>query len=125
MIEWDASTFEDHLGKKVAWGMLTGRSYSGKKTVAAAIASLIKGKVLNMVEIATELKKKMGTEEEPYEGEVSIAKVEEEILRIVQKDKESNQKFTYIFDSWLHKTTIEFIDYMHAEFGLPNFSIHC
>ena len=90
MIEWDASTFEDHLGKKVAWGMLTGRSYSGKKTVAAAIASLIKGKVLNMVEIATELKKKMGTEEEPYEGEVSIAKVEEEILRIVQKDKESN-----------------------------------
>jgi CO dehydrogenase nickel-insertion accessory protein CooC1 len=125
MIEWDASTFEDHLGKKVSWGMVTGRGYSGKKTVAAAIATLIKGKVLNMGEIASELKKKMGTEEEPYEGDVPIAKVEEEILRIVQKDKESNQKFTYIFDSWLHKTTIEFIDYMHAEFGLPNFSIHC
>jgi adenylylsulfate kinase-like enzyme len=48
MIDWDASTFEDHLGKKVAWGIVTGRSYSGKKTVAAAIATYIKGKVLNM-----------------------------------------------------------------------------
>jgi len=38
MSEWDVSTFAEHLGKKVNWGMFTGRSYSGKKTVAASLA---------------------------------------------------------------------------------------
>jgi hypothetical protein len=76
MNEWDVNTFDDHLGKKVSWGILTGRSYSGKKTIAATLASLIKGKIINMAEISAELKKKMGTEEEPFEGEVPISKVE-------------------------------------------------
>jgi cytidylate kinase len=38
MTEWDISTFEEHLGKKVVWGMLTGRSFSGKKTIAENLA---------------------------------------------------------------------------------------
>lgn len=48
MNEWDASTFAEHLGKKIYWGMFTGRSYSGKKTVAAALANIINGKIINM-----------------------------------------------------------------------------
>jgi len=43
-----------------------------------------------MAEIANEIKKKMGTEEEPYEGEVPIAKVEEAILEIVSNDRAAN-----------------------------------
>jgi adenylylsulfate kinase-like enzyme len=72
MTEWDISTFEEHLGKKVVWGMLTGRSFSGKKTIAENLAALIKGKVVNMNKIAENLKKKLGTEEEPFEGEIPI-----------------------------------------------------
>ena len=49
MNEWDVNTFDDHLGKKVSWGILTGRSYSGKKTIAATLASLIKGKIIKVL----------------------------------------------------------------------------
>lgn len=125
MNEWDANTFEDHLGKKVAWGIFTGRSFSGKKTVAASLASFVRGKIINMAEIAAELKKKMGTEEEPFEGEVPLAKVEDAIRDIVAADKAANHKFVYLFESWLHKTTGEFLHYLNSQFGLPSFSIHC
>lgn len=75
MNEWDANTFESHLGNQVSWGMFTGRSLSGKKTASAILNTLIKGKIVNMAEIANELKKKLGTEEEPFEGEVPLDKV--------------------------------------------------
>jgi dephospho-CoA kinase len=55
--------------------MFTGRSFSGKKTVSATLNTLIKGKIINMGEIANELKKKLGTEEEPFEGDVPLDKV--------------------------------------------------
>lgn len=125
MNEWDASTFAEHLGKKIYWGMFTGRSFSGKKTVAAALAHMINGKIINMAQLAEKLRGTMGTDEEPFEGEVPIHKVEEAILEIVSQDRAANKKYTYLFDSWLHKTTIEFINAMHQEFGLPTFSIHC
>lgn len=112
MNEWDASTFEDHLGKKIAWGMITGRSYSGKKTVAAELANAIKSKTVNMEAIANELKKTMGTEEEPFEGDVPLSKVEAAICQLVADDRASNQKYTYLYESWMHKSASEFIAFM-------------
>lgn len=67
----------------------------------------------------------MGTEDEPFEGDVPIEKVEECILEIVSKDKSMNEKFCYIFDSWEHKDADAFFCFMYEEFGLPNFGIHC
>lgn len=113
MNEWDASTFAEHLGKKIYWGLFTGRSFSGKKTVAAELAKIINGKIINMAQIAEKLKSTMGSEDEPFEGEVPISKVEEAILEIISQDRSENKKFTYLFDSWLHKSTIEFINAMH------------
>jgi len=83
MIEWDANTFEGHLGKKVSWGMFTGRSFSGKKTLATELSTIIMGKQVSMAQIAEELKKKMGTEEEPFEGDVPLDKVEAAICDMV------------------------------------------
>lgn len=83
MNEWDANTFQEHLGNKVAWGLMTGRSYSGKKTLAAALSNIINAKVVSMTELQQELKKKMGTEEEPFEGEVPLKSVEQAILSMV------------------------------------------
>lgn len=72
MTEWDSSTFAMHLGKKVNWGMFTGRSFSGKTTIANALVNIKQGKVINMANIAESLKAKMGTEDEPFEGDVPI-----------------------------------------------------
>jgi hypothetical protein len=40
-------------------------------------------KIIDMKKILADIKKKMGTDEEPFEGEVPITSVEKEILRIL------------------------------------------
>jgi hypothetical protein len=52
--------------------------------------------------IAESLKKTMGTEEEPFEGEVPAIKVYEAVLESIGQDKVNNKKFTYIFDGYSH-----------------------
>jgi len=125
MNEWDSSTFAEHLGKKINFGVVIGKSLSGKKTVAAQLSKIINGKVINMANIAEELKKNMGTEEEPFEGEVPVEKVEEAILEIVSNDRTADRKFTYIFADWVHKSAMDFLNAMNQEFGLPTFAIEC
>ncbi len=57
-----------------------------------------------MSQISEECKKRLGTEEEPFEGEVPLAEVEKDCIAIVNKDKAAGNAFTYIFDGYLHKT---------------------
>jgi hypothetical protein len=57
-----------------------------------------------MSQIAEECKKRLGTEDEPFEGEAPLAEVEKDTIAIVNKDKAANQQYTYIFDGYLHKT---------------------
>jgi len=80
MNNWDASTFEEHLGRKVSWGIVTGRGYSGSDNVAKELCSIVNGKLIKMEAVSEELKKKMGTEEEPFEGEVPIADVQAAVV---------------------------------------------
>lgn len=40
----------------------------------------------------------MGTDEEPFEGDVPKDKVYEALLKQIGGDRQKNQKFTYIFD---------------------------
>lgn len=124
MTEWDANSFEDALGKKVQWGIISGRPFSGKEDVSKTVCSLVKGKRIDMKQMAEDLKKKLaGPDDE--EVEVPIEKVEESILELVSADRSRNEKFCYIFDDWLHKTCSDFINAIHQEFGLPNFAIQC
>jgi len=77
-----------------------------------------------MTSIASDIKKSMGTEEEPFEGEVDIKKVQEAILEMIQKNKESGKKITYLFSSWNHKSATDFLNFMVGSCGIPNFLIH-
>lgn len=70
MTKWDSHTFEEHLGLNVEWGVVSGRVLSGKSTVATAIAGYARGKVLDMRKIAEICKGRLGTEDEPFEGDV-------------------------------------------------------
>ena len=79
--------FQEQLGNRTEWGLVSGRTLSGKSTVAKMFADLTRGKILNMSLIAEECKKKLSTEDEPFEGEVPLEEVEKETIAIVQKDK--------------------------------------
>jgi hypothetical protein len=103
--------------------MFTGRSFSGKKTLAAELSNAIKSKLVSMSDIAADLKKTMGTEEEPFDGEVPLDKVEEAICALITADRAAKQKFTYLFEVWMHKTASDFIAFMSEHFGQPTFVV--
>ena len=62
-----------------------------------------------MKQISEKVKSKLGTEEEPFEGEVPIKEVEKEIKKLI--DEGSKSKVKYIFDGYSHKSHTEFIDF--------------
>lgn len=80
--------------------MITGRSYSGKEMIGAELCNMISAKVISMTDIANDLKKSMGTEEEPFEGDVPLEKVETAICAQVAADRNGSCKFTYMFCDW-------------------------
>ena len=51
----------------------------------------------------------MGTDEEPFEGEVPIASVEKEILNIISQNQNNSR---FIFDDYLHKTEQGFLEFL-------------
>jgi hypothetical protein len=63
---------------------------------------MVGGKVVSLSAVQDQVKKSMGTEEEPYEGEVSKDKVYEAVLKLISNDRSTNKKFTYIFDGYSH-----------------------
>lgn len=125
MNDWDESTFEEHLGRKVSWGIVTGRQYGGIELVGAELNNCVSGHEINMNAVSEQLKKAKGTEEEPFEGEVPLEEVEQAIIEDIFGRQDQGQKHTYIFKSWLHKTSEEFLQWACDSFGAPNFSVHC
>ncbi len=52
--------------------------------------------------ISEKVKSKLGTEEEPFEGEVPVKEVEKEIKKLI--DEGSKSKVKFIFDGYSHKS---------------------
>ena len=52
--------------------------------------------------ISEKVKSRLGTEEEPFEGEAPIKEVEKEISKIIEEGSKSKVKF--IFDGFTHKS---------------------
>ncbi len=70
--------------------------------------------------ISEKVKSKLGTEEEPFEGEVPVKEVEKEIKKLI--DEGSKSKVKFIFDGYSHKSHKEFIEFT-KQFGVPEFLI--
>ena len=117
MSEWSMQLFEEKLGNKVEFSVIVGKSNSGKTTVAKQLTSMFGSTILDMKVIADKCKAKMGTEEEPFEGEVPIAKVEEEITNMIEGSKGTGAKF--LFDNYTHATDEEFLKFT-SKFGSPS-----
>lgn len=77
-----------------------------------------------MAAIAEEAKKRLGTEDEPFEGDVPNAEIEKDIIALVEEGKRSGKRATYVFDGFTHAKAEEFISFV-SEFGPPDFAINC
>jgi len=60
--------------------------------------------------ISEKVKSRLGTEEEPFEGEVPIKEVEKEISKIIEEG--SKTKVKYIFDGFTHKSHQDFLNFI-------------
>jgi hypothetical protein len=73
-----------------------------------------------MAKIADQVKSKMGTEEEPFEGEVPMQEVEKAIFDQISDN--SGPKRKWVFDGYTHKTEEEFLGFLE-NFGCPEFAV--
>ena len=97
MSEWDFSIFNEKLGNKTDYGVIIGRQLAGKSTLAKYMQDKLDYTLIDMKVIKEEVKKSMGSEEEPFEGEVPLDKVEAATTDIVKKSKGK-----LVFDGLIH-----------------------
>lgn len=117
MAKWDLETFNAHLGNKITWGFITARAYANKSAVADEMASMTLSKVINMNAVSEGVRKRLSTEEEPFEGDVPMAEVEADICAMIKGDA----KCAYLFDGFNHKTPKEFLEWACGAFGNPSY----
>ena len=87
---WDATTFNEQMGKKTEWSILLGRKYSGSDSLGGLISKLTAGKIVNMDTIEKEVTKKRLYPEEEEGAEtdpIPVAEVEKDILAIIEADQ--------------------------------------
>lgn len=77
MDSWNFQKFEEHLGNKINWGLVTGRTLSGKTTVANEVGKLTNGVVLDPDAVTEAVKKRLlGPDPEgEWEGEVPAGEI--------------------------------------------------
>jgi hypothetical protein len=80
-------------------------------------------KVIDMKAIAAKVKGTLGTEEEPFEGEVPIKEVEKAIATLINQNKATSQRVKYVFDGFTHKDVASFIQFAQG-FGAPEFVLN-
>ena len=120
MSEWSFQLFNEKLGNKVEFGVLVGKSLSGKSEAAKCLATNQGYKIIDMNAVSAACKAKMGTEEEPFEGEVPIAQVEKQICANIEAARASGDRCKFVFDSYTHSNEEQFINFVD-QFGCPEF----
>lgn len=125
--QWDPRELDEQLGYRTEWGMVTGRSLSGKSTIAEIVAKLAHGKIIDMVKMSEKTKDRLGTEDEPFEGDVPLEEVEKDVIDLIQNDKKQNprNKIMYIIDGYMHASADAFLKWFEEHFGMPSFHLFC
>jgi shikimate kinase len=122
MNEWDISLFNQKLGNKVSFGIIQGRPFSGKTTIGNRLAQLNSMTIIDLKKISEKVKATLGTEDEPFEGEVPISKVEEEVAKFIAQQRETNPNSKFLFDGYTHKDAKSFFAFVDS-IGIPDFVI--
>lgn len=78
-----------------------------------------------MATISATVAKTLGTEDEPFEGEVPCEKVEQAVLELIEGDRARGDRFCYIFDGFIHKKATDFVEFAKAQFGPCSFWVNC
>jgi len=79
MNQWSSQLFQEKLGNKVEYGLACGQPNSGIDELVKLMCDNQGYKILDMQKISESVKATLGSEEEPFEGEVPVAEVEKNL----------------------------------------------
>lgn len=106
MNQWDYELFQEKLGNTIDVGVVNGNSLTGKTTVCKILNERLGTKVISMVDFAEKIKAKLGTEDEPFEGEVPLDTVQQEVQQyVIDTIQTTPGKAKFVFDGYLHKSS--------------------
>ena len=117
MKEWSLKAFEEKMTGKKHFGIIIGKGLVGKSTVAAHMQASLGFQTVDMSAEMQALREEKGTEDGPFEGEISIQEIEQ---RIIGKFNAAKANTRFIFDDFKHKTEDEFITFI-GKLGVPDF----
>jgi hypothetical protein len=103
MNEWSYQLFDEKLGNKTQFGIMCGKSLSGKTTIAKHLESSLGYKILDMKAIESSVQARLTPEGEDAVA-VPIAEVEKEIVSIITAATSGAGKAKFIFDGFTHGT---------------------
>jgi hypothetical protein len=102
MDHWSKQLFDEKLGNKTSYGFIVGRTTSGKSFLSGQMKNILGYEVISMVDLTDTVKKSMGDDDNPYEGEVPIDKVEAAVLKQIETTKATTIKPKFVFDGYTH-----------------------
>ena len=120
MNEWSFQLFNEKLGNKIEFGLVSGKSMSGKTQACTILEQNHGFTAINMATLSEQVKATLGTEEEPFEGEVPIADVEKAICKKINDAKNAGGRCKFVFDGFTHATEADFCKFIE-QFGCPDF----
>jgi len=62
-----------------------------------------------MPAVAEEVRKRLSTEDEPFEGDVPIEEIEKDIQAMICSAKSSGKRANFVFDGYMHPKAADFI----------------
>lgn len=119
MAAWDEQKWAELLGNsKLDWSVVVGANLQGKSTLCGVLGKHLGFKVIDWKAVEEQVKKTLGTEEEPFEGKVPIDKVEAAVVALVQGDRRAGRRCQYVFDGFpLHATPDGFHQFTSQKLG--------
>ena len=101
MSKWDDQKWAEIIGgNKIDWSLVLGLPLQGKSTLAKILQTKMGYRLLDWAAVEADVKATLGTPDEPFEGKVPLAKLEDAIKALVEKDRKAGRKLHYVFDSF-------------------------
>lgn len=76
--------------------------------------------LISMNAISEEVRKRLSTEDEPFEGDVPMNEIEKDIVELIN----TRSGVCFIFDGFMHAKAEDFIAFIE-QFGSPRFIVNC
>jgi hypothetical protein len=120
--EWSYKKFDEQMGNKVQYGVVMGKVCTGKTTITKYMEQSLNMGIrrINMEEIQKENPPMDMTADPPapIEGEtLPVPEVEKLIVKMI---KEAPSGTRWVFDSYLHKSEEDFVNFL-SQFGTPDY----